>query len=670
VASLLWIVIPCFLLSVASQRAFPNASPQVVDDDEFYHRHATKRHKASVRGNNSSNQQSRSLPQSGGNGSRDGTETSANGRRKKRERHADVDSSDQTLLAAKLPRQEHGVRTRSQLKAELREHEHMLMTQSNEGKAVLAVQEIIALVNETKANGVAVDTITQDEMVYCTENMLNLQQQYIPNGINGYIETGYHYTNPENMPNIRQHGLLTRCERNTQQINTTFHGSIFGDGIYTSNNPDSFSSYGNTGVLVARLPGKMVRVRRSLPTNTTVDANTIVGDKMTTATGCLRQSSDRDNWPLNDANHEIVLRSSVQCVPMIKYDKKSRNTKKGKECIQNLEKGLLGIFDKYFNEGLQRGTYQDVEILKTRTSSPLPTPVNPPTNNGNGSFFTDVTRMIASVICGLGGAMLALAGAMLALAVEDVGRALIMIVMLLSYLLLAAAAIVAPTHVWPGLTWIGAFLVVVIAEMFGVLGGMQVRFFVQVEVNEVRLAIVVLVAPFVISTTYTIFATRGTNVPSTTAARKSSPSNAAPSTSNTLKYKAPTTLNTGIPSDAMSTPDSSCNMKEDCVICWGALEKRNGCAKLKCQHIFHKDCIQRAFQSKPECPTCRKSIGAPAGKCPSGTMTTTTSSMRCSGFREGSIVITYLIPAGRQMSYHDNPGTTHASKHVTAYIPK
>jgi len=41
-----------------------------------------------------------------------------------------------------------------------------------------------------------------------------------------------------------------------------------------------------------------------------------------------------------------------------------------------------------------------------------------------------------------------------------------------------------------------------------------------------------------------------------------------------------------------------------------------------------------------------------------------------SGFLEGSIIITYVIPAGRQMSYHDSPGTSHASKHAVAYIPK
>mmetsp|Transcript_7934 Transcript_7934/g.13148 ORF Transcript_7934/g.13148 Transcript_7934/m.13148 type:complete len:131 (-) Transcript_7934:1006-1398(-) len=84
-------------------------------------------------------------------------------------------------------------------------------------------------------------------------------------------------------------------------------------------------------------------------------------------------------------------------------------------------------------------------------------------------------------------------------------------------------------------------------------------------------------------------------------------------------------------------------MEEDCVICYDPLHKRRKCAKLKCKHIFHTKCIQQAFQCKPECPVCRKSIGAPVGKSPSGTMTTTITRARCSGFLEDSIVITYVI---------------------------
>eukprot|EP00985_Skeletonema_marinoi_P004726 scaffold2051_cov139-Skeletonema_marinoi.AAC.10 len=607
--------------------------------------------------------------------------------RKKREWHADVANNfTRPLLAVKLPKQEGGVRTRSQVKADLREREHMLMTESIEGKAVLAVQEIIAL---AKAN--SADTITQDDMVFFTENMLRLQQEYVLKGINGHIDVGYHYTSSEHIANIRQHGLLTRRDRNDQQLNATFHGSVFGDGIYTANNPDNFSAYGNTGVLVARLPGKMIRVRGSLPSNTMVDANTIVGDKMKDITS---QQVDTDNWPLNGDNHEIVMRSSAQCVPMIKYDARSRKTKKGKECINNMEKGLQDIFDKYFNAGLQRSEYQDAEILLSNwvprvialASAALPTRTRPPvtiqrlrnssiapfSTAGNNPLATRTTgppRLNSTLSTsaaanasslrrtsqriGSGGTNAASATAGNAIAGNAMPSS--------SNTLNNMATHTART---PPVTAVFEFAFIIVQFAFN----MSWRLLATVLPPLLWLVVVIALYALELSAdlTKTTTPTASSNpLPGNTHVTRT----AIPSTTNTLSYKAPATLTTGIPSDAMSTPDSSCDMEEDCVICQDVLHKRRKCAKLKCGHIFHKECIQRAFQSKPQCPVCRKSIGAPIGKCPSGTMTTTTSSMRCSGFREGSIVITYVIPAGRQMSYHDNPGTNHASKHTTAYIP-
>eukprot|EP00984_Skeletonema_dohrnii_P013962 scaffold5845_cov73-Skeletonema_dohrnii-CCMP3373.AAC.4 len=173
----------------------------------------TRRRNQASSNNNSSNQR-------GDDDSRRRIANATDGR-KKREWHADVvNDFTQQLLAAKLPKQDGGVRTRSQVNADLREREN-LMTESIEveGKAVLAVQEIIAL---AKAN--SADIITQDDMVFFTENMLRLQQEYVSKGINGHIDVGYHYTSSEHIANIRQHGLLTRSDRNSQQLNATFHG--------------------------------------------------------------------------------------------------------------------------------------------------------------------------------------------------------------------------------------------------------------------------------------------------------------------------------------------------------------------------------------------------------------------------------------------------------------
>jgi hypothetical protein len=60
----------------------------------------------------------------------------------------------------------------------------------------------------------------------------------------------------------------------------------------------------------------------------------------------------------------------------------------------------------------------------------------------------------------------------------------------------------------------------------------------------------------------------------------------------------------------------------------------------------------------------------PQGKSPSGTMSiSAASSIRCSGYQENSIIITYAIKGGAQKSYHDNPGQRQSGKRATAYLP-
>merc|ERR1719356_2384395 len=108
-------------------------------------------------------------------------------------------------------------------------------------------------------------------------------------------------------------------------------------------------------------------------------------------------------------------------------------------------------------------------------------------------------------------------------------------------------------------------------------------------------------------------------------------------------------------------------MKESCIICHCNLEEGPRVALSACGHVFHTECIQLAFKSKPQCPVCRVSIGKPQGKSPSGTMTVSNSSIRCSGFMEDSILVSYNLPRGTQLGYHDHPGRQHDSKRVTAY---
>ena len=120
--------------------------------------------------------------------------------------------------------------------------------------------------------------------------------------------------------------------------------------------------YLTSGLLCARLKGKVVRAARSLPYNqhSTVDAHTIVGDKFTgVAAG---KQVDNEGWPIDDLYHEIVLRHSSQCLPMIKFDRQLRSNKDGKECIRFIKKELKGIL-KLFNKGLKPTDLRDAPFI-------------------------------------------------------------------------------------------------------------------------------------------------------------------------------------------------------------------------------------------------------------------------------------------------------------------
>jgi hypothetical protein len=318
----------------------------------------------------------------------------------------------------------------------------------------------------------------------------------------------------------------------------------------------------------------MVRAAHSLSNPAAVgDANTIVGNKMVVMT---ENPVDSDGWPLDDKWHEIVLRSSAQCLPMIKFDRALGQNNEGKECIGHIQKSLQEILDRLFNKGLQRSDFLEAPLIskpRTATSAPLPgLPFNPPVPpqpaRWNAALGTRTKQYARK---------------------SSRGRA--------------------PSK---------------------------------------QLA--------------------------TKAARPSgwSAANAySPSTTQTLTFTAPRSLSAGVPSNALNAPDpASFDKKEICVICHGPFKRSSRCVALNaCAHIFHKECVKLAFKNKPRCPVCRVSVGEPQGKCPSGTMSVSIRGTRCSGYQVNSILITYNIPPGTQMSYHDNPGRRHGRKCATAYLP-
>ncbi|CAJ1969692.1 unnamed protein product [Cylindrotheca closterium] len=456
-------------------------------------------------------------------------------------------------LAAMLQEQEY------QLKKADAEKEHEAMTKSPYGKAVLVVQEILELTKNTKDQAKNeypnfaqnFDSVSTDDMVFLAKNLLEKQREFLASGILGFVDIGYHYTDSTNLNSIRTNGLMTRNERDSQGIQAhRFHGSTYGDGVYTGNSPTKFAGYGNTGLIVGRLLGTM----KTFGQQTTDGANTVL-------------VPDREI---------VVLKTSAQCLPMIKYDMELAGSQEGQDFIQRLHKSLQEILDQVFNPGL-------------RGPPVLPTPWNVATasSNARGGNATVPPSFIAQ------------------------------------------NSFVSSNRGPPPTQYFGP------GSSFKNLPG-------PAAVNRYLIG--------------------GKSNPRISTIGKA-----------VLQYIAPERLSGAVnPTEAFCLPPSSCNFQSDCVICHDALSDPPCCVALKvCNHVFHKDCIEQACKFGSKCPTCRKCIGTPLGKSPSGSMSISiTNKLKCSGFPSfHTIVIVYSMQAGTQKHYHENPGQPHPDKHATAYLP-
>ncbi|KAL7553932.1 hypothetical protein ACHAWF_017289 [Thalassiosira exigua] len=140
-------------------------------------------------------------------------------------------------------------------------------------------------------------------------------------------------------------------------------------------------------------------------------------------------------------------------------------------------------------------------------------------------------------------------------------------------------------------------------------------------------------------------------------------------TSASYSYRAPSVISHGVPSSATHPPAESCNLDVCCAVCHEKLANDKCVALAVCKHVFHFDCIDKAFKVKSECPICRTHVGAPQGKSPSGTLVVSTIPVPCTGFNCRSIVMKYNMPSGMQLSYHEHPGQLFDGKRVHAYLP-
>lgn len=117
--------------------------------------------------------------------------------------------------------------------------------------------------------------------------------------------------------------------------------------------------------------------------------------------------------------------------------------------------------------------------------------------------------------------------------------------------------------------------------------------------------------------------------------------------------------------DQTTLSTSSANRREhgedSCPIC---LENIDATKKttLGCKHSFCAECLKRAFEHKPVCPTCGKVYGVLRGTQPEGgQMVVSRSHSSLPGYEQhGTIIIHYSIPSGiQQVGPHSRGPTLH-----------
>ncbi|KAM9858195.1 E3 ubiquitin-protein ligase DTX3L [Aulostomus maculatus] len=92
---------------------------------------------------------------------------------------------------------------------------------------------------------------------------------------------------------------------------------------------------------------------------------------------------------------------------------------------------------------------------------------------------------------------------------------------------------------------------------------------------------------------------------------------------------------------------------------------------LQCKHSFCRNCLKKAFDYKPVCPTCGEVYGTLIGTQPDGgQMDITKTSSSLPGYEKyGTIIIHYFIPSGVQKEEHPNPGKPYKGVSRKAYLP-
>ena len=246
------------------------------------------------------------------------------------------------------------------------------------GKAWKFVESIQKLCLTSEFSG-AFTPVSSDDMVPMAENMLATQHKFEEEGKPSYVDIGFHYTKRVNLKTIRSGGLLSKSERESKRVKPhRNNGTAFGDGIYSGHNAFDFEGYGDTGLIVARLPG-------------------------------LHMDVDQANEGYSKGNNSIsgthrlgmllVLESSSQCVPLVQFDKQLSQTQS--DLIESFQIRLGQVLDSTFNS--MSGYRCSDSKGKRKAGVLLDTPPkgnSPHTSGGIQNFGTSL-ESLCKPVCGI-----------------------------------------------------------------------------------------------------------------------------------------------------------------------------------------------------------------------------------------------------------------------------
>ena len=225
------------------------------------------------------------------------------------------------------------------------------MMDTSTGRALMLVDmilEYLKSVSQTNhcLHAIKLKAVAKDPMFDMAKKLIERQEEFFLQGQCTHVDLAFHYTTEEHLKDIQRFGLLSHQERMKKSSTLTHkNGQVFGNGIYTANNPFAFQKFGPVGLVVARLKGSCSqRVKKISHIQDGHNYTSIVGNKIL------------ENDPIGYYD-EIVLLESSQVIPLVCFEKEAINFKcleslvvePRLEALSEVMKGLLHIVNNICN---------------------------------------------------------------------------------------------------------------------------------------------------------------------------------------------------------------------------------------------------------------------------------------------------------------------------------